>query len=280
VKSLKAKRLSNNIQTLALCLLSLPVIYPLVWLIANSLKTKEAMINDSWNLLPDPIVWQNYVDAWKIGRIGNSFVLSLVVSVGAVLILMAAAFLASYALARIRFAGRSFVMILFLSTWMMPMSMLAIPLFRVETVLHINNTRLGLILPYAATALPFAVFVLTTFIRTIPEEIEEAARIDGASRLRIITQICMPLAKPGLATVVIFSFMQCWNEFFLALIIMLDPDLKTLPVAMQSFNGQWGQRDFTRLFAAIVIISLPVVIVYVIFQRQFIKGLTSGAVKS
>jgi ABC-type glycerol-3-phosphate transport system permease component len=163
---------------------------------------------------------------------------------------------------------------------MLPPQIILIPLFKVERMLNISNTLSGLILPYAAGTLPFSIYVLTAFIRKIPFEIEEAAFIDGAGRLRMIWQILLPLSKPGLATVIIFAFMQCWNEFFMALILIQNPELKTLTLGILGFNGQWGQTDFTRLFAALVLISVPVITVYVIFQRQFISGLTAGAVKS
>jgi ABC-type glycerol-3-phosphate transport system permease component len=238
------------------------------------------MMNDSWNLIPDPVVWSNYPDAWRIGTIGNSFKNSLIVTASSVFLLIMAAFLASYALARLKFTGRNIIFVMMLAMWMVPGQSLIIPLYRFEASLKIINTYIGLILPYAAGGLPFAVFVLTTFIRTIPMEIEEATIIDGASRLRIIFQIIAPLSLAGIATVVIFSFMGNWNELFLAMVMLTNSKLRTLPVAIMNFSGLWGYTDYSRLFAAIVIISLPVVIVYIIFQKQFIKGLTAGAVKA
>ena len=277
---MKAAKLSNLVQSLLLGFLSLPIFYPMIWLVSNSLKTRPDMINNSWKLMPETFVWQNYSDAWEIGKIGQAFVNSLIVSTAAVALMIVVALFASYALARLKFWGRDFILILFLATWMMPAQVLIIPLFKLEAMMNITNTRIGLILPYAAGTLPFAIFVLTTFIKTIPYDIEEASYLDGASRLRTIVQIVAPLSKPAISAVIIFSFMQCWNEFFMALVMIKDPALKTLPLAILSFNGQWGQQDFTRLFAALVIISLPTILVYLIFQKQFIKGLTSGAVKA
>jgi ABC-type glycerol-3-phosphate transport system permease component len=277
---MKKNRIYHIIQVAVLSLISLTVLYPSLWLIANSLKNRGAMMNDSWNLIPDPVVWSNYPDAWRIGTIGNSFKNSLIVTASSVILLILAAFLASYALARLKFTGRNIIFVMMLAMWMIPGQALIIPLARFLATLHISNTYLGLILPYATGGLPFAVFVLTTFIRTIPWEIEEATIIDGASRLRIIFQIIAPLALPGIATVVIFSFMGNWNELFLAMVILKNPRLRTLPIAIMNFSGMWGYLDYPRLFAAIVIISLPVVIVYIIFQKQFIKGLTAGAVKA
>jgi raffinose/stachyose/melibiose transport system permease protein len=277
---MKAKKISNFLQNLLLALLCLPILYPLIWLVSNSLKTRPDMINNSWRIIPETIVWKNYLDAWEIGKIGQGFMNSLIVSAAAVALMIVVALFASYALARLKFWGRNAIMIMFLATWMMPAQVLIIPLFKLEAMMNIANTRIGLILPYAASTLPFAIFVLTTFIKTIPYEIEEASCIDGASRLRIILQIVAPLSKPALSAVIIFSFMQCWNEFFMALVMIKDPALKTLPLELLSFNGQWGQQDFTRLFAALVIICLPTIIVYIILQKQFIKGLTSGAIKA
>ena len=277
---MKRRRIFQIIQILILAIISLTVLYPSAWLVSNSLKNRGAMMTDSWNLIPNPVVWNNYPDALRIGGIANSFKNSLIVTASAVLILIMTSFLASYALARIKFIGRNIIFVLMLAMWMIPGQALIIPLYRFLSALKITNNYLGLILPYAAGGLPFAVFVLTTFIRTIPWEIEEATIIDGASRLRIIFQIIAPLAVPGLATVVIFSFMGNWNELFLSMVILTNPKLRTLPVAIMNFNGLWGYVDYSRLFAAIIIISLPIVIVYVIFQKQFIKGLTAGAVKT
>jgi ABC-type glycerol-3-phosphate transport system permease component len=276
---MKKRHVFLVIQIMVLALISLTVLYPCVWLIANSLKTRGAMMNDSWNLIPKPVVWNNYPDAWRIGTIGNSFRNSLIVTASSVFLLIFAAFLASYALARLKFMGRNVIFVLMLAMWMVPGQALIIPLYRLESSLQIINTYIGLILPYAAGGLPFAVFVLSTFIRTIPWEIEEATIIDGASRLRIIFQIIAPLSLPGIATVVIFSFMGNWNELFLAMVMLTNPKLRTLPIAIMNFSGLWGYVDYSRLFAAIVIITMPVVIVYIIFQKQFIRGLTAGAVK-
>ena len=277
---MKPRKISNLLQNLLLAVLCLPILYPMIWLVSNSLKTRPDMVNNSWKIIPETFVFKNYSEAWEIGKIGQGFMNSLIVSAAAVALMIVVAILGSYALARLNFFGKNIIMILFLATWMMPAQVLIIPLYKLEALMHISNTRIGLILPYAAGTLPFAIFVLTTFIKTIPYEIEEASRIDGASRLQTIIQIVVPLLKPALSAVIIFSFMQCWNEFFMALVIIIDPVLKTLPLQILSFNGQWGQTDFTRLFAALTIISLPTIIVYIIFQKQFISGLTSGAVKA
>lgn len=274
------RKKSDIAKNIILGVMSLFVIYPFLWLVANSMKTREDMLVNSWNIIPKKIIWKNFSDAWVIGHIGRYFLNSVIVSLSAVLILIIICYLGSYALARIKFWGRNLFMILFLSTWMLPLQVILIPLFKIERTLHISNTFIGLILPYAAGTLPFSVFVMTTFLRKIPIDIEEAAFIDGSSRLRLIWAILLPLSKPALATVVIFAFMSAWNEFFMALVLIQDPVLKTLTLGILNFNGQWGQVDYNRLFAALVIISIPVIIVYVIFQKQFISGLTAGAVKT
>ena len=277
---MRDKRVSNFIQTALLAILSILVIYPIVWLISNSLKTPAEMVTRSWRLIPNPVVWENYPEAWEIGRIGQSLSNSATVSIIAVIILILSAFLASYALARIRFTGRNIILVMFISMWMMPLQIFVIPLFRLMSFFEITNSLYGMALPYAAASLPFAIFVLSTFIRSLPVEIEEAGFIDGASRLQIIVQIVAPLCKPAISAVIIFSVLSFWNELFLALVLLRDPALRTLPVAVLAFNGQWGHTDFTRLYAALVIACIPTIIVYLIFQRQFVAGLTSGAVKA
>jgi ABC-type glycerol-3-phosphate transport system permease component len=277
---MKTKNIMSVLKIIFLSMISLTIIYPAIWVISNSLKTSEDRINNPWNLIPDPVMWSNYRDAWITGTIGAAFKNSIIVTVFSVLLLVLVAYLASYALARLKFTGRNIIMVTLLSLWMVPGQALIIPLYRLEALLGINNSYIGLILPYATGGLPFAIFVLSTFIRTIPWEIEEATIIDGASRLRIIFQIIAPLSIPGISTIIIFSFMGNWNELFLALVLLVDRNLRTLPIAILNFNGRWGFVDYPRLFAALIIISMPIIIIYVIFQKQFIKGLTAGAVKA
>jgi raffinose/stachyose/melibiose transport system permease protein len=260
-------------------LLSLFIIYPFLWLIANSLKSGQDMAVNSLSLIPHVWYFSNYIDAIVIGGLGRTFLNSLIITIGSLAIILVVSYLGSYALARITFPGRNIILIVFVATMMLPIQILALPLFKFEAVLHISNTYIGMILPYTAGSLAFSIFILTAFIRKLPFDIEEAAFIDGASRLRTVWSIILPLSAPGFATIIVFDFMSIWNEFNLALILLQNPDLKTLPLALNNFTQNWGQTEYNKLFAALVIITVPVIVVYVIFQKQFINGLTQGSVK-
>jgi ABC-type glycerol-3-phosphate transport system permease component len=260
-------------------ILSLFIIYPFLWLVANSLKTPHDFAVNSLSLIPHTWVWSNYINAFTVGNIGHDFINSLIITSGALFIILVFAYLASYSLARMHFPGRNAILVVFVSTMILPIQILALPIFKLEIMLHISNTYLGMILPYAAAFISFSIFILSTFIRKLPFDIEEAAFIDGASRLRTVWSIVLPLTKPAFATIIVFDFMSIWNEFNLALILLQNPDLKTLPLAMNNFTQSFGQTNYNQLFAALTIITIPVVVVYIIFQKQFISGLTQGSVK-
>lgn len=171
-------------------------------------------------------------------------------------------------------------MVLFVATIMLPIQATIIPIYKIERILGLIDTLPGLIIPYVAKALPFSIFVLTAFLKSIPIEFDEAAKIDGAGRLKTLLTVIAPLSRPGLSTIIIINFLSIWNDFYLPLVLIHDPDRKTLNLGLANFSQLWGRVDFTRLFAALVIISVPLIIVYVFFQRQFISGLTSGGLKT
>lgn len=279
LKAVSKSKISDMIKNIILTIFSVFVIYPLLWLVANSLKNRADMVVNSLNLIPKKIFWNNYSEAWVIGSLGKRFINTLIVAVATVSIVIVFCYLASYALARLRFTGRKTIMVLFVGTMMIPVQVIMIPLFKMEVAIHIQNTLIGLILPYAAGILPFCIFVMTAFLKRIPFEIEEAGLIDGCNRRKLIWNIVLPLSKPGLATITIFSFMNVWNEFYLALALVSEPDVKTLNLAILDFQRLWGIVDYTRMFAALVIIILPVITLYTIIQKQFISGLTAGSVK-
>ncbi len=270
---------ASVLRILLLSLYSITVLYPLLWMIRLSLGDLQGMYASPWRIIPDQWKWDNFQSAWKVGQIGTALYNTLFITFISLLLIVAFCYLGSYALARMRFAGRGFLMMLFVSTMLLPLQIILIPLYRIDVLFGINNSHLGLILPYIAAGLPISIFLMTAFLRTIPFELEESAAIDGCSRLRLIVSILFPLSRPGLATVVIFQFMNIWNEFPLALTVLNNPDLRTVTLALTSFKGQWGLMDFNKLFAALTITTMPLVLMFILFQRQFISGLTSGALK-
>lgn len=269
------------IKYLVLILFAVIFLYPFLWIISGSLKDMQDLFN-STSLIPQTFVTENYPKAIEQGRLGQYYINSLIVTGVSLLILLIATYLASYALVRIKIPGSRWIMVAFVSCMMVPMQVVVLPLFKFEGFLHINNTYWGLILPYIAGTLPFAIFVMTAFLKTIPMEIEESGLIDGCNRFQILYRLLLPLSKPGFATVLIFSFMTIWNEFFLAMVIMQDQSKGTLNVGLMNFKRSFGGigMDPNLMFAALVMISGPVIIVYAIFQRQFISGLVAGSVKA
>jgi ABC-type glycerol-3-phosphate transport system permease component len=263
---------------IALVLFSALMVYPVLLVILDSLKSQREMYINPWGM-PRAFRFSNYVDAWSIGKIGDYYLNSVIVALGSLVLITVIVYMAAYALARLRFRGSALVMILFVSTMMLPIQVTIIPIYRIERALGIMDSLIGLILPYVAKALPFSIFVLSAFLKTLPREFDEAARIDGAGRVAILFRIIFPLSKPGLATIVILNFMNVWNDFYLPLVLIHDPTKRTLNLGLANFAQLWGMVDFTRLFAALVIISLPLIGVYIAFQRQFIAGLTSGGIK-
>ena len=277
---MKRRKKNNNLRYILIIVFAVIAIYPFLWMVTGSLKNMQDLLVNSMNLIPKQFKFDNYLKAWDIGKIGLHYINSIIITFSALAILVVATYLAAYPLSRMKFPGGRLISIVFISCMMVPLQVSVIPLYKFEAFLHINNTYLGLILPYAAGSLPFAIFVLTAFLKTIPYAIEESGFIDGCSRIKVIWHILLPLSKPGLASVIIFSFMAIWNEFFLALIIMQDQNLGTLNLGLLNFQRSWGVSDYTLIFAALVLIALPVIIVYAIFQKQFISGLTAGSVKS
>lgn len=270
-----------TLKYLVLIAFAILFLYPFLWIISGSLKDQQDLFN-SISLIPHRFVTENYPRAFIEGRLGQYYLNSIIIAGISLLVLLVATYLASYALVRIKVPGSRWIMTAFVGCMMVPMQVIVIPLYKLEAAIHINNTYLGLIFPYIAGTLPFAIFVMTAFLKTIPMEIEESGLIDGCNRFQILYKLLLPLSKPGFATVLIFSFMTIWNEFFLAMIIMQDKAKGTLNVGLMSFKQSFGGigMDPNLTFAALTMISLPVIIVYAIFQRQFISGLVAGSVKA
>lgn len=248
------------------------IVVPLLWLLGNSLKSDKDIRVNMAKLLPSPGEWQidNYIQAWKRGNIGQTIWNSLFNTLVSVVLILMVAYFTSYAIARIRYRGSEFIHAMFVSMMMVPLAQVVmIPQFRIISGLNLVDTHIGVILLYTAAGIPFSVFLLTSFLRKIPIELDEAACIDGCSRLAIIFRILLPLSKPGIATVVIFQGMNVWNDYFTALIYLRSPEMKTITLGLKNFMGQWGLVDYNRLFAAIAIVTFPIILLYVIFQNQF-----------
>jgi ABC-type glycerol-3-phosphate transport system permease component len=252
-------------------------LYPMVWMVFGSLKSTGEFYTNIWSW-PHTWHWNNFVAAWRDAGLGNKFVNSVIATVGTLLLVLPLTAMAGYAFAKVQFPGRRFFYYFVLVGIMIPFGVSAIPVLTVVINLGLFNSRLGLVLVYAAQSLPFGIFLMYSFFRSIPDELEEAALVDGCSRFSAFWRIVLPLAKPGVATLLIFVGTSTWNEYFMASVLLHQPNLQTLPLGLVSFTSQ-HTTNYPELFAALATVTLPVVVVYILAQRQFISGLTAGALK-
>lgn len=213
---------------------------------------------------------------WLFGR---QLLNSVLISLGTTLLGVFFAATAAYAFSRFRFPGRQVGMMTFLVVQMFPATLLMIPLYIILSKLGLLNSVLGLILVYSTTAIPFCVWMLKGYFDTIPRELEEAALIDGASRIRIFYTIVLPLARPALAVVALFSFMTAWNEYILAATFLNREETYTLPVLLKSYVGEHGSANWGAFAAGAVLVSIPIVALFYALQKHLVSGLTAGGVK-
>jgi raffinose/stachyose/melibiose transport system permease protein len=258
-------------------LMSVSCIFPIIWVFYSSLKTNREF-SLSIVALPSHLDFSNYAAALKNGHIDKYFLNSVFVTTVTVVVIVLISFVTGYFLSRCKFRGRNFLYIVFLSGMLIPPHSLLIPLFIQFRNLRLLNTRFTLLFPYIALGLPMAIFLFESFIKTIPIEMEEAATIDGASYRRILFQIIFPICSPIAATVIILSFLQWWNEFPFALVLISSDAYKTIPIGLSNFIGPMSSV-YTELMAAMVIAILPVIFVYLAFSKKIIQGMTMGAVK-
>ena len=258
-------------------LFSVTCIFPIIWMIYSSLKTDQEFSLDILSL-PKKLIFDNYARAIEEGNIGSYFMNSMFNTLITVAVVIVIAFVAGYCLSRFKFRGRTFVYYMFLSGMLIPIYALLIPIFVEFKSLGLLNKRYTLILPYIAFALPVAVFLVESSVASVPIEIEEAACIDGSSFLHTMFAIVMPMCRPVLSTSAILTFLNTWNEFPLALVLIRSNSLKTMPIGLTNFVGSYTV-NYPLMLAALVVSTLPVVIMYLLFYNQIMKGMTAGAVK-
>jgi N-acetylglucosamine transport system permease protein len=252
---------------------------PLLWAVISSIKTDQEILNEPWSMPASPR-WGNWARAWTEASIGRYFLNSVLVVGGALLLTMLLGSLAAYALARYPFRGNRAVYYTFVAAMFFPVFLAVVPLFFVVRQLGLLGTYQGLILVYAAYAVPFTVFFLHAFFRTLPVEVAEAAFIDGCSHTGVFFRVMLPMARPGLVAVAIFNFLGLWNQYLLPLVLNPDPDRYVLAQGLAALSVSQGYRsDWSGLFAGLTIAMLPVLIAYVAFQRHIRAGMTAGAVK-
>jgi trehalose/maltose transport system permease protein len=263
---------------LFLALIIFYTVFPFYWAIVSSLKSgSELFTVDFW---PPHPAWENYVAVFREQPFGRNILNSVFVAVSTVILSLVLAVAAAYALGRIQFRGRTTLLIVVLGVSMFPQIAVLSGMFELIRSLGLYNNLLALTLSYMIFTLPFTVWVLTTFMRELPKELEEAAIVDGAKPFTIVTKVFMPLMGPALATTGLLAFIAAWNEFLFALTFTLSSEMRTVPVAIalisgaSSFELPWG-----NIMAASVIVTVPLIILVLIFQRRIVSGLTAGAVK-
>jgi len=258
---------------------TLLIFLPILWLVFNSLKTSADILTEPWSI-PIPPFIENFTNAWNEAGLGHGFINSIIVTVASVFSIVTISALAAYVLARMKFKLNRVVYYFLISGLMFPTFIAMVPLFVLVNQLNLLNSLLGLTLVYTAYSIPFTVFILTAFFQGIPKTIEEAAIMDGCGPFRVFFSIMLPLAKPGLVSAAIFNFVGIWNEYVIALILISDPETKTLPVNLADLMMVMQYRtDFGAMYAGIILAIIPVVIIYIFFQRQLMEGTTTGAVK-
>ncbi|QKW09878.1 carbohydrate ABC transporter permease [Streptomyces sp. NA04227] len=255
------------------------VVSPLLWAVMTSFKKDKDIFGSPWSL-PDKLHFENWSRAWSDAHMSDYFLNTVLVVACSLVGTLVLGSMAAYVLARFEFPGRQFIYYLFIGGMSFPIMLALVPLFYVMNNTGLLNTLHGLVLVYIAYSLPFTVFFLTSFFRTLPNSVAEAAFVDGASHTRTFFQIMLPMAKPGLISVGIFNFLGQWNQYMLPTVLNTDPDRKVLSQGLVELAVSQGYKgDWSGLFAGLVMAMLPVLAAYIIFQRQVVQGLTAGAVK-
>jgi len=251
--------------------------YPLVFSIFCSFKGNLEIFN-SFTAIPKQLKFENYITAWRVGNIGKYFLNTMTLAAGTLIIAGLLGALASYILARFKFKGKSFVYLFFISGMMIPVQSVLIPLSYIFGKIGMTNNYLMLILLYSAFCFPMTVLMLTGFMNSIPEELEESMIIDGANVFQVFTKMILPLSKPGIISASIFNFIQVWNNLLFPLVFITDKNKGTISMGLLSFFGEYS-TNYSASMAGICLTTIPVIIAYVLFQDKIENGLISGAVK-
>jgi multiple sugar transport system permease protein len=278
VKGRSADTLQRALAYTVLTGLALAVLFPFYWMTITSFKSEEQMRSLASMFWPKPLVTENYQQLLSKTEFAAWYGNSVVVSVSSTLLATAVGTIGAYALARLRFLGRGFMASATLITYLVPPSILFIPLYAQMRNLGLANSLAGLIAAYPSFTVPFVTWLLMGYFESIPEELEEAAMIDGATRFGAFYKIVLPLSAPGVLAAALYAFTQAWNEFLYALVFITDARLRTLPVGLASFiTGDvygWGY-----LMSGAVLTTLPVIAAYIYLQKYMVEGLTAGSVK-
>jgi N-acetylglucosamine transport system permease protein len=272
-------RIFQLVAQIPLLIWAVMVIFPFLWMIMTAFKTDREILTDPFGL-PGKLVWDNFERAWTSANIGTYFVNTLIVMAMSLTGTLLVSAMAAYVIARFEFPFNRGIYLMFMAGLMFPVFLGLVPLYFLMDDLSLLNTYHGLALVYIAYSLPFTIFFLVGFFKTLPGEVAEAGIVDGASQFQVFFNIMLPMAKPGLIAMGIFNFLGQWNQFLLPLVLMQNESRYVLSQGLNFLAIQQGyDNDYSALFAAMVIVMVPTLVVYILFQRRLESGLTAGALK-
>lgn len=268
----------NTLKWIVLGFFLFVAIYPLIWLLLASFKSSNLELQQNPFGFPDQWMFINYYNAMVKAKLPSLFMNSILVALIAVMVNLIVAAMTSFVISRENFRGKNIIFTILVAGILLPIISFMVPYFTIIQKLGLYDSLLGLIIVYSTINIPISVFLLTSFMHSIPVELEEAATIDGASFTQRFTKVLIPLSQTGLATAGTFCFIYAWNEFIMALLLTSSESSRTLQLGIRFFTSQFV-TDYTAMYAAIVITIIPSIIVYIIFHNRIISGLTAGAVK-
>lgn len=286
----KTSSLSKFLVYIPLILLTITILVPVAWIFMASIKENVEFYRNPW-ALPAGVYLQNFVDAWTKADMGSYMLNSVIVTVLALIILIVVSLPASYVLSRFKFFGSGFLNTLIMAGLFINVNYIVVPIFLMlsdaDTFLRKNigepfflNNIFVLAVVYAATALPFTIYLLAGYFKTVAKDYEEAAYVDGAGYFRTMIQIIFPMAKPSIITVILFNFLSFWNEYIISMTLLTKPELKTLPVGLMNLMAaQKSAVQYGQMYAGLVIVMLPTLIFYMLVQKQLTEGMTVGGLK-
>lgn len=274
-----------------LCMLAITIVVPVAWVFMASVKENREFYGNPWTL-PEGLYWQNFVDAWNKASMGDYMINSVIVTALAIVLLLVIALPAAYCLARFEFKGKKFLNTAFMAGLFINVNYIVVPIFLMlrdgdiflKKVLgegFLLNNLVVLAVVYAATALPFTIYLLSGYFVTLPHDYEEAAYIDGAGFFTTMIQIIFPMAKPSIITVILFNFLSFWNEYIISMTLMSSAKgPKTLPVGLLNLmQAQQSAAEYGMMYAGLVLVMLPTLILYMCVQKQLTEGMTVGGLK-
>ncbi|WYQ41884.1 carbohydrate ABC transporter permease [Bacillus sp. FSL W8-1122] len=254
-------------------------VYPVIWLLLSSLKEPSEFMTNSMNALPEGFYLGNYVEAWKTGNMGIYFRNSILVTFPALIGIVLFGSMAAFAIEKLRWKLKNVVMLLFLAGIMIPVQIVLLPLFQIYFNINLLNSLFGLGLVYLVFGLPLTIFLFASYFKSMPNELMEAAVVDGASIYQIFFTLALPLLKNAIVTVALVQFFFVWNDLIFAMSFIRDTDLRTIQTGLMGFAGEYGQREWGPTFASIALAVVPILLLYTFLNKLVMKGMTSGAVK-